>query len=313
MLLRLLAGAVVVLAVALFVHLSRPPPDDAGTTVDSAPAASVAADRVREFDANRIAPRGRVEVLPERNRTDLRQASRAVPAANDIGVSTYTPEQMEQSLLQVFGDVLARSAAWSAADYQDRSARRASLSGEEAYETYGYLRRCLGLDYPASGLPIINVPRDFVQANCEGTPSGEALILETLDWLTLAASRGFTQAEISYYRSARRLLALDPWTPYRHPDRVRAFRSQSANFLSRAVMSGHHEALAEYALALVERISFAEDVPMAYAYARVAQTVSNGRNPGANQLLAQMDAALNAEQLDVARDLADSLCESFCR
>ena len=130
--------------------------------------------------------------------------------------------------------------------------------------------------------------------------------------LSLAAERGYPQAQIAYYQSIRWLLTRQPMTVYRDPLLVHRYRAQAPAHLLAAIRSGHSEAFVEYSLAMQEGILFEKDDEMAYAYARAADLAADGENDMATIYLAILEKALEPGQLAAGRKHGRELYDQWC-
>ena len=243
--------------------------------------------------------------------------------------STFTDAELDQNLVAVLRTIQASVLAWTPEVYFDQQRKRRLMSGRDAYTVYAYLRGCM--DHPRTIEQFASLENDMAERvdaeelepvlshwkkgflRCEGIGDQRQLILAMVDWLTLAAERGFPQAQIAYYRSLRWLLSMDPWLPYLSADSIRAYRGRANRFLAAAVESGHNEAFAEMALAHVEHIIMDEDLTTAYGYALAAIESSHGSNTRARGLLASIEPALNSAQIKAAGRLTRQICEAHCR
>ncbi|MEM6937787.1 MAG: hypothetical protein AAF552_15115 [Pseudomonadota bacterium] len=249
--------------------------------------------------------------------------------------SAFTEEEFDLTKIQIYRQFQRRSEDWTVETYQAKAARADELSGREIYELYTYLRACHRQPRSVDSLDqrverirgsermnrrmspeeiegiVDNYRRRLIR--CETLPDDQALLPLMLDWLTLAANRGFPQAQIAYHRSARWLLSQDRWGVYRYPERVREYQQLAPAFLEAALKSGHHDALYEYSLALRENIIFDEDPVASYAYAAAADMAATGGNSEAQEIMALLDTVLNPDQLREARESGRDLCQTYCR
>lgn len=245
--------------------------------------------------------------------------------------SVLRADEYQLSKMDIFFASQAQSQDWTIEDYARKAARREQLSGREAYEVYTYLRACMNQPrsveamqrrrerfessdrIPADQLEAVtaNLRKSFVR--CENLPNDRDLAPLMLDWLTLAANRGFPQAQLAYHQSARWLLTLDPWTAYRQPERVHEYRRLAPAFMETAVSAGHPDAFVEYSLALQQRIIFEEDLTAAYGYAVAADLALAGGHPEARNYMEVLEIVLSPDQIREAREMGRRLCRSFCR
>ncbi len=249
--------------------------------------------------------------------------------------SAFTEEEFDLTKIQIYRQFQSRSEDWTVETYQAKAARVDELSGREIYELYTYLRACHRqprsvealdrrverirgserMNRRMSAEEIEGIVDNYRQRliRCETLPDDETLLPLMLDWLTLAANRGFPQAQIAYHRSARWLLSQDRWGVYRYPERVREYQQLAPAFLEAALKSGHHDALYEYSLALRENIIFDEDPVASYAYAVAADMAATGGNTEAQEIMALLDTVLEPAQLREARQSGRDLCQTYCR
>jgi len=272
-------------------------------------------------------------ILPiERIVTSNKSGQQGEATENQPGpwpVSSFSAEELSLDTVAIFADIQASVKDWTPEVYFDRFRKRTVMSGRDAYAVYTYLRSCT--KQPRSVEQYATLEAEFASlqgtsdlaaimehyqtglSRCEGLGEQRELILAMIDWLTMAAERGFPQAQISYYRSFRWLLSNDPWLPYLAPEHVHAYRQRAKRFLLSAMESGHPEALSVFALAHVERIIVEENVVTAFAYALAAEQASQGSNYRAKLLLASIEPALSQQQIDEARHLAEQICEDYCQ
>jgi len=249
----------------------------------------------------------------------------------------FADEDYAKSRIDIYREFYRAALTWSLDDYLRQRARRELLDGEAAYQVYVFLRTCL--DTPRSpeaatrrieGLErsAANRPADFDEsglderieaiqrgvARCEGLDSVEGLLEPVLlDWLTRAADRGYPQAQLAYYQSARWLLERKPQLIYRNPDVVTTYRTQALAYLTTALESGHSEAFTELAMAYMEGIVVERDALQSYAHAHAADLAGHGQNEIARSYLSLMEPELSPDQLREARALGRTLCEAYCR
>ena len=245
--------------------------------------------------------------------------------------SELKAEEYKMSKMDIFFNLQTQTRDWTIENYTQLGARREHLSGRDAYQLYTYLRSCMNRPRSVESLKdrtdrirgsermsaaeidalAGRMSETFVR--CEHLPSDQDLGPLMLDWLTLAANRGFPQAQLAYHLSARWLLQLDPWNAYRYPDRVHEYRRLAPLFLEAAVNAGHSDAFVEYSLALQQRIIFEEDLLAAYAYAVAADLAFHGGNQEARNYMEVLEIVLSPDEIREARRMGRRLCQSFCR
>lgn len=315
----------------------RPAPRNDGVPIDDPTALSQSLTGVSPRGATPRLP----VVKPVTSGATAINPSPKEPAAGELSTSTvwpdsaYTPDEYSLTKIQVYRNFQAASEQWTVETYDAKAAKADELSGREIYEMYTYLRACHRQPRTVEALDlrvkrirgsermnrrmapeeieamVDNYQRRLIR--CESLPDDRVLEPLMLDWLTLAASRGFPQAQIAYHRSARWLLTHDRWGVYRYPERVREYQRLAPAFLEAALESGHHDALYEYSLALRENIIFDSDPVAAYAYAVAADMASSLGNQEAQEIMALLETVLEPDDIRDARLNGRELCATHCR
>jgi hypothetical protein len=251
--------------------------------------------------------------------------------------ATFRPEDYAKSRMQIFFEFQRAVRSWTPGILAQKTLQRDALTGEQTYEVYVYLRSCMdslrsaqALERQADSMLEYHErnPDEFTVedlentlqrlrldlARCEGVGAELEHELELLlaDWLTLAAERGYPQAQLAYHQSIRWLLSRQAMTVYREPQRVREYRARAHGYLLAALRSGHSEAFVEYSLALQEGILLEQDNELAFAYARAADLAAHGANEMAKTYMALLEDALEPAQIAAARKKGRALCESSC-
>lgn len=256
--------------------------------------------------------------------------------------SDYLPEEYEQGKIDIFYRFQRSTRDWTVETFAGKVAQVDELSGRDAYEVYAYLRACHRQPRNAQQMEqrLAQVREnnsgdgsgrrrgrrmsedDMARyadglrnglVRCEALPPDEELLPMMMGWLTLAAERGFPQAQIAYHKSIRWLLALEPWGVYRYPQQVHDYRRLAPLFLEAALRSGHADVFNEYSIALRERVIFEEDPQAAFAYAHAATLASVDPHEEAESAMRALAAVLTPEQQRKAREMGRELCNEWCR
>lgn len=256
--------------------------------------------------------------------------------------SDYLSEEYEQGKIDIFYRFQNSTRDWTVETFAAKVAQVDELSGRDAYEVYAYLRACHRQPRNAQ-----QVERRLAQirennsgegggrrrgrqmneediaryadglrnelVRCEALPPDDELLPMMMGWLTLAAERGFPQAQIAYHKSIRWLLALEPWGVYRYPQQVHDYRRLAPLFLEAALRSGHADVFNEYSIALRERVIFEEDPQAAFAYAHAATLASVDTHEEAESAMRTLAAVLTPAQQRKAREMGRELCNQWCR
>ena len=251
--------------------------------------------------------------------------------------ASFRAEDYSKSRMQIYFEFQRAVRTWTPEIFDQKSQLRETLTGEQLYEVYVYLRSCLdslrsvdGFQKRARAMEQHqrrnpeNFPLEQLQnsleryrtdlARCEGIGEDLAGGLEPVlvDWLTLAAERGYPQAQLAYHQSIRWLLTRQQMTVYRDPLAVHQYRERAPLYLRAAIRSGHSEAFVEYSLAMQEGILFEQDDELAFAYARAADLAAHGNNDMARVYLAILENVLQPGQIASARKRGRELCDQWC-
>ena len=254
-----------------------------------------------------------------------------------VAGAAFRAEDYSKTRMQIYYEFQRAVRSWTPEIFNQKTQQRETLTGEQIYEAYVYLRSCLdslrsvaGYQQRAQAMERHHQrnPDDFPLAEiqqaldryrsdlvrCEGVGKNQANGLEPLlvDWLSLSAERGYPQAQIAYHQSIRWLLTRQAMTVYRDPRAVRQYRDLAPSYLQAAVRSGHSEAFAEYSLAMQEGILFKQDFELAFAYARAGDLAAHGNNDTATTYLAIMENVLEPSQIAAGRKRGRELCDQWC-
>ena len=264
-------------------------------------------------------------------------AEALLPPENTPG-AVFRAEDYSKTRMQIYLEFQRAVLTWTPEIFDQKTQRRGSLTGEEIYQAYVYLRSCLDslrsvdsfrqrvqaleehqqrhpVDFPLDELEQVLEGYRTDLARCEGVGIGLNGSFELLlvDWLSLAAERGYPQAQIAYHQSIRWLLTRQRMSVYRDPQAVRRYRERAPVYLQAAVRSGHSEAFVEYSLAMQEGILFAQDDELAFAYARAADLAAHGANDMATTYMAIIEKILSPGKIAAARTRGRELCDLWCR
>ncbi len=330
-----LVGGAVLLALAAWVLLEQRSPAPAAPK-DATPAAVGAQAAIEPVAVHATRHRLNPRPVPANARGAPTETPPTDPAALPLWPgSELTADEYAMSKLEIFRALQSQTHDWTIENYAQNAARRELLSGREAYQVYTYLRSCMARPRTVEELETATervrsserlarrMGTDGVEmearrvrsafVRCENLPPDSALPLIMIDWLTLAAERGFPQAQLAYYQSARWLLQLDEWSPYRYPERVHEYRRLAPLFIEAAFQAGHPDAFAEYALAMIDGIIFDRDAQGAYAYAVAADLAHDGDHADARNMMQLLEVELSPEAVRDARRAGRELCNRYCR
>jgi TPR repeat protein len=254
---------------------------------------------------------------------------RTVVLASDAQIETRANRE-HLDLGQEQRRLMEAIAVWRFSDYQ-RASGKDRITGEAAYQTYLYVKSCVGnmttaaqYERQLSRVQVLYARnRERVSEGqlshhlgeleagfqrCEGL--GEQVLTAAVEWLQLAADLGYLPAQLRFYRELPELLAQERWAVFRQPEFLDLYQQRGADYLDSALQSGHPEAFRHYAAAIAEGILFEPDPVLSVAFHHAADLAEN-KGPASLQA-ADPVSGLGARQLRDARQIGEDLCSRYC-
>ncbi len=217
--------------------------------------------------------------------------------------------------------------------YADVIADADSVSGQDAFVAYEYVRSCIGApvteqDYETRleqyttaferrGRSLgrrydrVMERTEQLYLRCEGLGEGD-LIQLAAEWLQLAADLDYLPAQVRFYLLLPQLLNEERSRVFKEPVYLEIHREKSADYLERAIRTGHPEAFTAMAGALQDGVIYQQDSMAAVAYMGAAALA---RGEDVDEAVRESGVALDLTVADraLARSWARTLCRQYCQ
>ena len=238
------------------------------------------------------------------------------------------PENLE---LKGFGDA---GRAMAFADYADVVADEDAITGESAFLAYEYVRSCIGAPvteqafetrleqyttaFERRGRPLdrryerIMDRTQQLYLRCEGLGDDD-LVQLAAEWLQLSADLDYLPAQVSFYRELPTLLNEERGRLFKEPVYLEIHREKSADYLERALRTGHPQAFRAMAQALEDGVIYQKDRLAALAYMMAADLAAAGKVADIQSFIGTLEVGTTAADRSLARGWARTLCRQHCR
>ena len=210
-----------------------------------------------------------------------------------------------------------------------------SISGELALTAYYFTKSCIGQPRTIDAMDLrLEQTENFYQQQvsensaaayesqlsrlesefdrCAGLDDYD-LVATAVDWLQIAADVGYLPAQVAFYTELPDLLRKTRDRLFREPGYIDLHREKSIEYLQLAVNTGHRDAYAQMATAILDGVLYEADPMMALAYLYAANRGGTS-TATASERQTQIELELTASDVLLSQRRADEICRQYgCR